>query len=169
MIKLICDKLPRITKNRARLEKELNVKITNRGKEVFIDGEPEDEYVAEKVIDALNFGFPFSTAMLIDGEDFVFEAISIKDHTKKQNFPRIRARIIGAKGKTIRTLTELTKCHFEIKDNVVGVIGPPEYLYNANQAIISLIKGTKQSNVYAYLEKHQIKPVVDLGLRDVEK
>ena len=65
MKKIICDKLVRITKNKKRLQEKLNVKITNRGKEVYLDGKAEDEYVAEKVIDALNFGFPFTTALLI--------------------------------------------------------------------------------------------------------
>ena len=45
---LICDKLPRIIKNKKKLEKKLNIKITNRGKEVKIIGKPENEYLAEK-------------------------------------------------------------------------------------------------------------------------
>ena len=55
MKKIISEKLPRILKNKKRLEKELLVKITNRGKEVFIDGDPEEEYYAEKVIESLEF------------------------------------------------------------------------------------------------------------------
>ena len=162
---ILCEKLPRITKNKKRLEKLLNVKITNRGKEVFIKGKPEAEYIAEKVIDALNFGFPFSTAILIKEEGFVFEIINIKDHTKRKDLERVRARIIGTKGKTLQTLNQLTKCYFEIKDNYVGIIGDAEHLESGQQAIISIIKGAKQSNVYAHLEKHQIKEPIDLGLK----
>ena len=159
------EKVPRILKNKKRLEKELNVKITNRGKEVSIKGEPEDEYIAEKVLDAINFGFPFSDALLIKKEDFMFEIINIKDHTKRKDLERIRARIIGKGGKTLKTLCKLTKCFFEIKDNEVGIIGPPEYIENAQESIISIIKGSKQTNVYSFLEKHQVKPVLDLGLK----
>ena len=162
---IISEKLPRIIKNKKRLEKILNVKITNRGKEVSITGEPAEEYIAEKVIDALNFGFPFSTAILIRKEDFIFEILNIKDHTKRKDLERIRARIIGTKGKTLQTLHQLTKCHFELKDNYVGIIGYPEYLENAQEAVISIIRGAKQSNVYSQLEKHQVKPVADLGLK----
>jgi ribosomal RNA assembly protein len=162
---IYCEKIPRIIKNRKKLEEKLRVKIKNRGKEVSIEGKPEDEYDAEKVIDALDFGFPFSTAMLIKDEDNLFEVIHIKDHTKRKDLERIRARIIGKKGKTLSTLQQLTKCNFELKDNCVGIIGDPEYIKNAQEAIISLIKGTKQANVYAHLEKHQVKPVVDLGLK----
>lgn len=163
---ILSEKIARIIKSKKKLEEELNVKITNRGKEVFIKGNPTDEYIAEKVIDALNFGFPFSSAILIKEEDFIFEIINIKDHTKRKDLERIRARIIGTKGKTLQTLHQLTKCYFELKDNYIGIIGPAEYLENGQEAVISIIKGAKQSNVYSFLEKHQVKPVIDLGLKD---
>ena len=73
------------------------------------------------------------------------------------------------KGKTIKTLSELTKCDFEVKDNDVGIIGDPEYLKNGQQGIISLIQGSKQANVYNYLEKHQVEPIIDLGLKGIKK
>jgi ribosomal RNA assembly protein len=163
---IYCEKVPRIIKNKKKLEDKLNIKIKNRGKEVTIEGKPEDEYVAEKVIDALNFGFPFSIALLVKDEDNILEILNIKDYTKRKDLERIRARIIGKGGKTLATLHQLTKCNFELKDNQVGIIGDPEYIENAQEAIISLIKGTKQSNVYSHLEKHQVKPVIDLGLKE---
>jgi len=162
---IISENFPRIIKDKERLEKVLNIKITNRGKEIIIKGEPKDEYIGEKVIDALDFGFPLSTAIPIKREGFIFETLNIKDYTKRKDLERIRARIIGTKGKTLKTLCILTKCQFELKDNNVGIIGPPEYIKNAQDAIVSLIKGAKQSNVYNFLEKHQIKEEVDLGLR----
>jgi len=166
MKKLIIDKLLRITKNRKKLETRLNVKITNRGREIYIEGKPEDEHIAEKVVDALNFGFPFSKAIAIKTEEAEFEIINIKDHTRKKNLERIRARIIGTKGKTLKTLSDLTECGFELKDNQIGIIGDPELIKNAQEAITLIIQGSKQGNVYSYLEKHQVKPVGDLGLRE---
>jgi len=150
---IISEKLPRILKNKKKLEEKLNVKITNRGKEIFIQGGPEEEYIAEKVIDALNFGFPFSTAMLIKKDDFIFEIINIKDYTKRKDLKRVRARIIGTKGKTLKILNQLTNCYFELKDNNVGIIAPPEDLENGQKAIIAIIKGAKQSNVYGFVKR----------------
>jgi len=169
MEKIICDKIVRITKNRKKLEGRLKVKIDNSGKEITVIGEPEDEYVAVKVIEALDFGFPFSIALLIKDEDFLFEAINIKDHTRRKDLKVVRARIIGKQGKTLRTLTELTKCHFELKGNQLGILGDPEHIRYAQESAISLIRGAKQANVYAFLEKHQVKPVFDLGLKEVKK
>ena len=162
---ILFEKPPRILKNKKQLEQKLKIKITNRGKEISIQGKPEEEYIAEKIIYALNFGFPLPIAMLIKEEDFVFETISIKDYTNRNDLQRVRARIIGKKGKTLKTLSELTKCYFELKDNEVGIIGDPEFIYNAQEAVKSLIKGSKQANVYKYLEKHQPEPVLDFGLK----
>jgi len=169
MEKIICEKIARITKNRKKLEEKLNVKIENRGKEVFITGNPEDEYIALKVVEALEFGFPFSTALLIQEEDCLFEILNIKDHTTRKDLKTVRARIIGKDGKTLRTLSELTKCHFELKENRLGIIGDPEYIRNAQEAATLLIRGSKQANVYSFLEKHQVQPVIDLGLKETKK
>ena len=165
MKKILSEKIARIIKNRKKLEKNLKVKITNRGKEVFIDGNSEDEYYAEKVIEALDFGFPFGVAMLIAEENNVFEILNIKDYTKRHDLKVIRARIIGKEGKTLKTLHDLTKCNIELKDNFVGIIGDSEHIENAQEAIISIIRGAKQSNVYTALEKNQVKPIIDLGLK----
>jgi len=163
---ILSEKLPRILKNKKRLEEKLNIKITNRGKEVKITGKPADEYIAEKVIDALNLGFPFSIAILIKEDDLLFEILNIKDYTTRKDLERVRARIIGKSGKTLKTLNKLTKCNFEIKDNQIGIIGAPEFIENAQESVISIVKGAKQSNVYAHLEKNQAKPVLDLGLKE---
>lgn len=169
MERIFIEKIPRIAKNRKRLEESLGVKVENKGKEVLITGGAEEEFAAMKVIEALDFGFPFSTAMMIKEEDFMFEIVNIKNHTKRKDLERVRARIIGREGKVLRTLTSLTKCFFELKDNQVGIIGDPEYIKNAEEAIVLIIKGSKHANVYSYLEKHQFQPIIDLGLKEVKR
>jgi len=165
-MEIYLDDVSKIGSNKAILEKKLNIKIILKGKEITIEGEAIDEYIAEKVLTALNFGFPFKTALLLkEEENYEFEILNIKDFTKRKDLERIRARIIGTKGRTLRTLTELTKCFFELKDNSIGIIGDVEYIKNAQTSLISLIHGTKQANVYAFLEKHQPKEIVDFGLK----
>ena len=166
MIKLIIEKTARVLKNKKRLEKALKIKISSEGKEMVIEGRPEDEYIAEKVFQALDFGFPMSAALLIKTNDYMFEIISIKDLTKRKDLGRIRARIIGKQGRALRTLSNLTECNFELKDNFVGIIGSPENIKYAQEGLSSLVRGSKHSNVYSYLEKHHPKEIVDLGLKE---
>lgn len=164
-MKLISDKIPRIIKNRKRLEKILNVKITNAGKEVTIKGTPEEEYAAAKVIDSLGIGFPFSVSISIKEEGKLFEIINIKEHTKKHNLEIVRGRIIGKNGKALATISKLTNCHIEINKNHVGVIGNEENIEPAIEAITQIIQGSKHANVYKGLEKREKGQVVDLGLK----
>jgi KH domain-containing protein len=163
---IVCDKIIRIIKGKKKLEEKLNLKLKIENKKVTISGEPEDEYVGEKVILALDFGFGFNEALEIKEEGKMFEIVSIKKYTKRKDFKTIRSRIIGKGGKTLKVLTQLTNCAFELKENEIAVIGYPEEIENGKKAIEDLIRGAKQSNVYAYLEKHRIKPVEDFGLKD---
>lgn len=163
---IISPKFRKIIQNKKKLESELNVKITNRGKEMTIQGKPIDEYFAKSVIDAINFGFSVSHALLIKKEDLLFEIINIKEHAISKNLERVRGRIIGAQGRTLKTLSHLTECFFEINDNEVGIIGEPEKIRSAQDSIISLVKGAKQSNVYKHLEKYRPGKIIDLGLKD---
>jgi ribosomal RNA assembly protein len=166
---IISDEPQKIIKFNRKLEKALNVKVMVNNNEVTINGSPEDEFIAEKVIDAIGFGFPLEMALLIKEEDFLFEIINIKDYTHRNDLERIRARIIGREGKTLRTLNNLTECHFEIKNNEIGIIGSPELIKNAQDSVILIIQGSKQANVYGYLEKHHVEPVLDLGLKEQKK
>lgn len=162
---ILSEETANIIKNKKRLERLLNVKITIKGEEISVEGSPEDEYIAEKVIDAIGFGFPLSVALSIKLEDFLFEILNIKDYTPRKDFETIRARIIGKGGKSLKTLNTLTNCHFELKDNDVGIIGSPECIKNAQDAVIMVIQGSKHANVYSYLEKHHVQPILDLGLK----
>ena len=183
---LISEDISKVIKNKKRLERLLHVKITIKDerlhgsedsdmqvksgtREISVEGIPENEYIAEKVIDAINFGFPLSVALLIKEEDLLFEILGIKTYTHRKDLGTVRARIIGKAGKTLKTLNTLTQCYFELKDNDVGIIGSPELIKNAQDAVIFIIQGSKQANVYSYLEKHHIKPVLDLGLKEKKK
>jgi len=163
--------IKKILQNKNKLEQELEVRITNQGKNLFIDGEPDKEFIALQAIEAINLGFSIGKALLLKNEDIILQTINIKDITKRKDFERIRARIIGAEGKTLKTLNNLTCCEFCIQDNCIGVIGDTEDIKEAIQAITSLIQGSKQANVYAHAEKEMKKKRLQekLILKDIKK
>ena len=165
MKKILSEKPIRIIKAKEDLKKITGVDIDNRGKEIYLEGNAEDEFIAEKIVNALDFGFPFSSAIMIKQEDFHFEIIDIKDYTPRKDLETVRGRIIGKDGKTLKTLADLSNCFFEIKGNHIGIIGPVDYIKTARESIISIIRGSKQANVYRALEKNQFKPVEDLGIK----
>ena len=160
------DKIARVVKAKRKLQEILKIKIDFKDSEIIISGKPEDEYIAEKVIDALGFGFPFKEALSIKTEDKEFDILHIKDHTRRKDLKTIRARIIGRGGKALKTLTNLTNCHFELKENSVGIIGQAENIENGIEGIISIIRGSKHGDVYKGIERNQPQPIDDLGLKE---
>ena len=116
-----------------------------------------DEYEASLVLDAINLGFPSKTAVLLKEEDIIFEKINIKDFTRRKNLSVIRSRLIGTHGKTKKTLEGISGCKIIIKDNAVGIIGPAESIEYVITGVTNLIRGTKQTNIYKYLERVNTK------------
>ena len=156
----------KIEAHKNSLEKKLNVKINTSGRKVEVSGKEYNKYIAEKVFDAIDKNFSIDTTLLLLNENYVFESINIKDHTRKKDLSIVKARILGKKGRTIELLGELSECELTLNNNAVNIIGPAEKIKDATNAVITLIHGAKVSKVYAYLEKARRKQFPeDLGLK----
>ncbi len=144
--------ISQVTKNQAELEQKLKVKLTFNGKNVSFEGEALDEFTAHKVLEALAFGFSAKKSLSLINEEFMFKKVHIKDFTRR-NLKSIKSRIIGTRGKTKKTISEISSCDIIVKESDVGFIGESETVLDVEQAIINLIKGSKQSNMYSYLQR----------------
>lgn len=141
-----------VQKERQTLEKALNVKIKIIGNRAEIEGSTIAEYDSLAVFSAINFGFPVQKALLLRNEEMMFRTIHIRDYTKR-DLRAIKARLIGTKGKTRRTISQISGCEVLIKEGDVGLLGDAESVEDTERAVVQLIRGTKQSNTYRYLEK----------------
>mgnify|MGYP001618143340 FL=1 len=151
---LIIKSARKILQNKLELENNLKIKLFIKGRNLTLSGNNEiDEYFASRVLQAFDYRFLIEDALLLKSEEYDFKIINIKSHTNRKNLGVIRGRIIGTKGKTLKVLGDLTGCEFAVKDNEVVIIGLSERIHEAEKAIISLIKGRKQGNVYANLER----------------
>jgi len=155
MQEIYIEEIAKVIPSKYKLEKQLDVKITNKGKLVFVEGPAEKEYKAIEVLKAIGLGFSVSKALLLKEDNIMLQIIHIKDVTKRKDLERIRARIIGTAGKALKTLHHLTECEISLYDNKVGIIGNCEQIPDATQAITSLIQGGKHGNVYARVEKQR--------------
>lgn len=157
---------PKILRIRKKLEEKLKVKILIHPVDIEFEGDQLDIYIAQKVIEAIERNFPINVAFLLIEENYIMEDINIKELSKK-DIEVIRGRIIGQDGSTLRVLSELSECYIQLNDNFVSIIGPSEKLKDALNAIKSLIQGSKQANIYAYLEKAKRRDLPsDLGLKE---
>src|SRR3989344_4410779 len=150
--KIYIKSVRKLIQNKNEIENKLHVKILIKGTNVSISGKAIDEHFTERIILALDYKFLIEDALLLKDESYNFKILHIKAHTHRHDLKVIKGRIIGTKGKTLGTLRELTGCEVAVKENEVAIIGPVEIIHEAEEAIISLIKGSKQGNVYAHLE-----------------
>lgn len=162
----IIKRTKKISEDKKILEKKLKVKFKLEGRKVSVEGDEVNEYLASSVLEAIEIGFDTETALLLTETDFVLEKIEIKNLTKRRNLQEVRARIIGSQGRTKELVEELTDCYISLHNNEVGVIGQSDRIKYCLQAIERLIHGSKQSSVYAYLEKQRkVVHPSDLGLK----
>ena len=150
---LYCKNLTELKREKRFLERTFKVKISIQGRKVTVEGNALDEFEMKSIIDAMNLGFSARTSALIKKEDIVFEKLSIKDYTRRKNLEIVRGRLIGTHGKTKNTLEQISGCKIKIKDNIVGVIGEAEAVADALIAITNIVRGSKQTNVYKFLER----------------
>jgi len=119
MQEIYVENLPLILINKNKLEKELKIKISNKGKNIFIEGKPEDEYLALKILEAMNLDFSIERALLLKNENNLLHIINIKEKTKRNDLHHIKSRLIGTRGKTLKTLNQLSECAISLHDNKI--------------------------------------------------
>jgi ribosomal RNA assembly protein len=168
MQEIYVENLKEVLRSKFRLQKELGVKLTNKGKNVFVNGPVDKEFMAIEVLEAINLGFSADRALELKQNDFMLQTVHIKDITKRHDLERVRARIIGSQGRTLKTLQNLTNCDLAMNDNEIGLIGPIQEMEDAVQAVTSLVQGSKQGNVYGRLERRRKKKGRDDSELDIE-
>lgn len=137
------------------IEKTAKVKLNVDSKEglVVIEGKALDVYNAKPIIKAIGRGFNPDKALKLLNEHFILELVDIKEFGKTKNdFVRIKARIIGRKGTCREHLENLTDTSIVVYGKTVGIIGTVENCLIAKQGIEKLLKGSKHGNVYKWIE-----------------
>lgn len=162
MEEIYIESIRKVIVNKEKLESQLGVNIKNKGRLVFIDGPAEKEFTAIEVLKALNLGFSVNQALRLNEDNMVLNTLNIKDITKRNDLERVRARIIGSHGRTLKTIHNLANCDVALKDNQIGIIGDCEETEHAIQAMTSIVQGKKQGNVYGKLERDKKKKKMEV-------
>jgi ribosomal RNA assembly protein len=142
-----------VTKKKIEKVTKTQISISKEG-DVIIEGDSLDCFVAEKVVKAVGRGFNPEVALQLVNEDFVLEVINILDFTGKseKKFTRIKARLIGTKGKAKQVMENLTNTNIVIYGKTVSIIGKFEDIQIAKEAVEYLLEGAPHGNVYNFVE-----------------
>lgn len=133
------------------LEK-LGTKIEIDGNLVRIEGEDFGVWQARSIIRAIGRGFSPQKAERLFDEEQILEVIELKEFREKR-MEVIKARIIGAHGKTRHLIEEFTGASVSVYGKTISLIGAPEQTKNAKEAVVMLMNGSMHSTVYRFLEK----------------
>lgn len=152
------------TKNLIEKETNSTIKIDSDAGDVFISGQDAlGLFDARHIIKAIARGFNPEFALLLLKQDYSFELINIQDFVgkMKSQMDRIKGRVIGSKGKSRRTIEQLTDCHLSVYGKTIGIIGRSEDILNAKKAVESLLSGSTHASVFKFLENKRRQAAFD--------
>lgn len=156
------------------IEKRLGVQVQIDGEEgsVTIRG-PDDNPLgvlrAKDIFLAMGRGFSPERAFRLFDEGQYLEVIDMTDYVSDSALERMRGRIIGEKGKTRKTLEESLKVYVSVYGKTVSIIGSPEAVRIAREAVEMLLKGAQHSTVYRFLERKSKELRESLELQGVRE
>ncbi len=140
------------------IEEKTHVTITIDSKEGVVQVEGEDAVGvlrAAETINAINRGFsPERAFILLDDEDLLFDIIDLSGIADSpRQMDRIRGRIIGKEGKSREQIEHMTDTSISIQGKTVALIGLPDQVKVAREAIDMIVKGIPHETVFAFLER----------------
>ena len=78
-----------------QIEKRGSVKLSVEGNTVSIEGDGLAAFKARDVVQAIGRGFNPEFAMMLFGDEYVFEMINLGDVGPEHSWNRLRGRVIG--------------------------------------------------------------------------
>lgn len=116
---------------------------------------PLGALTAQDVLTAIGRGFSPSRAFRLFDDEVYLEVIDITAFTGRSDRARgrLKGRIIGEGGKTRRLIEETSGATLSIYGKTVAMIGTPEQLGVAREAVHMLLRGVPHSAVYKFLER----------------
>ena len=127
---------------------------------------------ARDVVLAIGRGFaPERAFLLFQGERYlaVLDMKEVTGKRTKEALRRIRARVIGYRGRARERLEELSGCLVSVYGSSVALIGTTEQLVRGTRAVTLLLRGSEHSTVFGFLERARLEPPGEEGEGGLEE
>lgn len=139
------------------IEEKLDVALdVDREGTVRIEGKGDDplaEWNGRDIVKAIARGMAPEKAMLLVSDRYMLDIIPLNLLlNSRKAIRRQKGRIIGTSGKTRRFIEESTSCYLSVKGKSVAIVGEPEGLDVAKEAVLMLAEGKPRKTVYKFLQ-----------------
>jgi ribosomal RNA assembly protein len=116
-----------------------------------------------EVILAISRGFSPERAFILFTEENNLEVVDLREYVGKSanSLARVKSRLIGEKGKSRRTIEELTGSYISIYGHYVAIIGTSEQITLTTEAITRICSGRSHKNVYNFLQEIRRRAKID--------
>ncbi|HEY7571130.1 MAG TPA: KH domain-containing protein [Nitrososphaeraceae archaeon] len=122
----------------------------------------EQAFKAVEIISAISRGFSPERSYRLLGED-VLQVVDLNEYVgRSQNqITRLKGRLIGERGKSRKTIEDLTNTAISIYGHTVAIIGNFEDIKLASDAILHLVRGRSHKMVYNLLQEKRRRDKID--------
>ncbi len=141
---------------------ETKISIDSKNGEIQVRTEAKNStnfYSTLNIVKGIGRGFSPENALLLIDSDYYLDLINLEDevgHSEKAVFQK-KGRIIGTNGKTRSEIEEKTDCFISIYGKTVAIIGKPEKVEIAREAIEMILHGASHDTVYHFLKKKNLQ------------
>ena len=120
------------------------------------DVDPWGALKARDVVLAVGRGFSPERAFRLFRGEMYLEILDMKEISGKRTkeaMRRLRARLIGERGRARERVEELSGCLVSVYGSAVALIGSAEQLDRGVRGVKLLIRGSEHGTVFSYLER----------------
>jgi len=128
------------------------------GEDVTISGEALQVIRGKEIVKAFGRGFDFEDSLDLLDEEYLLEVINVSEFTGKSKNRQVtlRGRVIGEGGKTKKTIEKYADVKIAVYGKTVSVIGKPQNIKIARDAVEMILSGSKHNSVYRFLQENKL-------------
>ena len=129
------------------------IEVSKDGDVLISADEAVAPFIATPIVKAIGRGFNPAIALKLTKDTFCLEIINMQDFTKRsvKKLVRIKARLIGTKGKARQLIERMTNTRIVVYGKTVALIGKTDDVAITKQAIEKLLSGSPHGNVYKFI------------------
>lgn len=139
------------------LKKFMDVEV-DVNEDITITGEALEVIRVKEIIKAFGRGFAFKDTLNLLDDEYYLEVVNIGEFSGKSEGRQavLKGRIIGERGKTKNAIEKYTSVKVAIYGKTVAMIGKPENIKIAKNAIGMILFGSKHNTVYRFLQENKV-------------